>query len=49
MFARFRTDLIIPYTEVLRNLRPLTPPTGWSPNRLERTSGRRTPPRGAAG
>ena len=45
MFARFRADLIIPYAEVLRNLRPLTPPTGWSPNRLERTSGRRAPSR----
>ena len=40
MFARFRADLIIPYAEVLRNLRPLTPPTGWSPNRLARTSGK---------
>ena len=41
MFARFRADLIIPYTGVLRSLHPLTPPTGWSPNRLERTPGRR--------
>jgi AraC-like DNA-binding protein len=36
MFARFRDDLILPYAEVLRVLRPLTPPTGWSPNRPER-------------
>jgi hypothetical protein len=45
MFARFRADLIIPYTEVLCCLRPLTPPMGWSPNRLERMSRRRTLPR----
>jgi AraC-like DNA-binding protein len=36
MFARFRGDLILPYAEVLRALRPLTPPTGWSPRRPER-------------
>src|SRR6478672_2676227 len=40
MFTRFRTELITPYVENLQVLRPLTPPTGWSPNRLERTSGR---------
>lgn len=42
MFTRFRTDLIIPYAEVLCQLRPLTPPTSWSPNRLQRNSRRRT-------
>ena len=36
MFARFRGDLIVPYAEVLRRLRPLTPPTGWSPIHPER-------------
>jgi AraC-like DNA-binding protein len=30
MFARFRTDLIVPYTEELRALRPLTAPAGWA-------------------
>jgi AraC-like DNA-binding protein len=35
MFARFRDDLILPYVEVLRALRPLTPPTGWSASRPE--------------
>jgi AraC-like DNA-binding protein len=45
MFDRFRTDLIIPYTEVLCRLQPLTPPTGWSRNHLERSPGRRTSPR----
>ena len=29
MFARFRTDLVLPYTSVLRQLRPLTAPVGW--------------------
>ena len=40
MFTRFRADLIIPYADVLRGLRPLTPPTGWSPSRLERLRNR---------
>jgi AraC-like DNA-binding protein len=44
MFTRFRTDLIIPYVEVLCELRPLTPPTGWSPNRLEQVPRRRRLP-----
>jgi AraC-like DNA-binding protein len=44
MFDRFRADLIIPYTEVLCRLRPLTPPPGWSPNRLERAREKRTTP-----
>jgi hypothetical protein len=30
MFDRFRTDLVLPYAEVLRTLRPLTPPAGWT-------------------
>jgi AraC-like DNA-binding protein len=29
MFARFRADLVLPYTSVLRQLRPLTAPVGW--------------------
>jgi hypothetical protein len=41
MFARFRTDLIIPYTEVLRTLRPLTPPMGWSISRVDRLTRKR--------
>jgi len=49
MFARFREDLIIPYADVLCNLRPLSPPTGWSPNRLARVSARRIGPRDGAG
>jgi len=31
MFDRFRTDLVLPYVDVLRELRPLTPPAGWTP------------------
>ena len=30
MFARFRADLVLPYTSVLRQLKPLTAPVGWS-------------------
>lgn len=30
MFARFRADLVLPYTTVLRQLRPLTAPVGWT-------------------
>jgi AraC-like DNA-binding protein len=30
MFERFRTDLVLPYVDVLRTLRPLTPPAGWA-------------------
>lgn len=30
MFARFRTDLVIPYIDELRALRPLTAPAGWA-------------------
>jgi AraC-like DNA-binding protein len=30
MFTRFRTDLIIPYIDGLRKLKPLTAPAGWS-------------------
>ena len=30
MFAKFRTDLIIPYVDELRTLRPLTAPVGWT-------------------
>lgn len=33
MFARFRTDLIIPYLDGLRILKPLTAPAGWSAGR----------------
>lgn len=42
MFNRFRSDLITPYTDALCGLHPLTPPTGWSPSRLERRSRKRT-------
>jgi AraC-like DNA-binding protein len=30
MFARFRADLIVPYVDRLRALRPLTAPAGWT-------------------
>lgn len=30
MFARFRMDLIVPYVDGLRVLRPLTAPAGWA-------------------
>ena len=30
MFARFRGDLILPYLDALRQLRPLTAPAGWA-------------------
>jgi AraC-like DNA-binding protein len=30
MLTRFRTDLIIPYEDALRQLRPLTAPAGWT-------------------
>ena len=30
MFTRFRTDLVVPYAEALRMLRPLTAPAGWA-------------------
>jgi AraC-like DNA-binding protein len=30
MFARFRTDLIVPYVDGLHILRPLTAPAGWT-------------------
>lgn len=30
MFDRFRTELVIPHLSVLRTLRPLTSPPGWS-------------------
>lgn len=33
MFTRFRTDLITPYIDGLRNLRPLTAPAGWAAGR----------------
>ena len=33
MFARFRTDLITPYLDGLRVLKPLTAPAGWSAGR----------------
>jgi AraC-like DNA-binding protein len=33
MFARFRTDLIVPYVDALRQLRPLTAPVGWTASR----------------
>ena len=32
MFARFRTDLVIPYVDELHALRPLTAPAGWAGN-----------------
>jgi AraC-like DNA-binding protein len=34
MFARFRTELILPHSEGLRILRPLTAPAGWAAGRL---------------
>src|SRR3954470_15773593 len=49
MFTRFRTDLIIPYTGPLCNLRPLTSPTGCSPNRLGRSPKKQMPPGESAG
>jgi AraC-like DNA-binding protein len=30
MFGRFRHELVLPYLDVLRELRPLTPPAGWA-------------------
>jgi AraC-like DNA-binding protein len=30
MFERFRAELVVPYVTVLRSLRPLTAPPGWS-------------------
>jgi AraC-like DNA-binding protein len=30
MFARFRHELVLPHADVLRQLRPLTPPAGWA-------------------
>jgi AraC-like DNA-binding protein len=30
MFTRFRADLVLPYADALRKLRPLTPPAGWA-------------------
>src|SRR5829696_8985066 len=30
MFERFRTELVLPHVTVLRSLRPLTAPPGWS-------------------
>jgi AraC-like DNA-binding protein len=30
MFTRFRADLVVPYADALRKLRPLTPPAGWA-------------------
>lgn len=42
MFQRFRHELVLPYLDVLRALRPLTPPPGWAPAVHPR------PPRAAA-
>jgi AraC-like DNA-binding protein len=42
MFAKFRTDLIIPYIDELHTLRPLTAPAGWASGILK--SRRSTPP-----
>ena len=36
MFTRFRTDLIEPYVDALRRLRPLTAPAGWAAVRPHR-------------
>jgi AraC-like DNA-binding protein len=36
MFERFRADLVLPYVDVLRELRPLTPPAGWTPGATRR-------------
>jgi AraC-like DNA-binding protein len=34
MFARFRMELILPHSDGLRILRPLTAPAGWAAGRL---------------
>ncbi len=36
MFVRFRTDLILPYVDGLRVLRPLTAPAGWAASARKR-------------
>jgi AraC-like DNA-binding protein len=36
MFTRFRTELIVPYDVVLRQLRPLTAPAGWTAGEVSR-------------
>jgi AraC-like DNA-binding protein len=45
MFERFRSELILPYLGVLRELRPLTAPPGWVSTAMPRpgSSGRRSP------
>jgi AraC-like DNA-binding protein len=46
MFDRFRQDLIFPYEEALRTLRPLTNPVGWAPrshSREQQESGSQSP------
>jgi hypothetical protein len=46
MFERFRAELVIPYLDVLRSLRPLTPPPGWAGSaRADLGSQRRVDPR----
>lgn len=39
MFTRFRADLIVPYIEGLRVLRPLTAPAGWAASARSRCLG----------
>jgi AraC-like DNA-binding protein len=47
MFERFRTELVLPYLTVLRSLRPLTAPPGWSgPASRRELPGRSPGPRG---
>jgi AraC-like DNA-binding protein len=41
MFTRFRTDLIIPYVDRLRTLRPLTVPAGWAAGAVRARRGSR--------
>jgi AraC-like DNA-binding protein len=44
MFERFRTELLLPYLTVLRSLRPLTAPPGWTkPMRPRRAPAARPP------
>jgi AraC-like DNA-binding protein len=46
MLQRFRSELVLPYVEALRTLRPLTAPPGWTTG--PRTVGQRTHSRHSA-
>jgi AraC-like DNA-binding protein len=41
MFDRFRAELVLPYLSVLRSLRPLTAPPGWTAPPQRHKDGRR--------